>query len=196
MYLVVDAPFLLVLLFVVRLHGHLHTLLRFLLLLTTSLPLWFFGRCLIPSHCFSGFHHSPIRKMPSYLDSCLGFAEVRCINMTCKYQVTCMVRDYYILVWCHIISENFHFLHCCVCWICLFRWYGVECCQHCAIRRSCTIQKLSCHLMDNFPRFVEIWRLIFWFRVLLPRTIIWWYILVRLICSIPGSCYTGRVAPY
>ena len=48
--------------FVVRLHGHLHTFRRFLILLTMSLPLLLFGWFLTPPHCFSGFRHSPIRK--------------------------------------------------------------------------------------------------------------------------------------
>ena len=60
--LVADASFLWAVFFVVRLHGHLHTFRRFLILLTMSLPLLLFGWFLTPPHCFSGFRHSPIRK--------------------------------------------------------------------------------------------------------------------------------------
>ena len=54
----------------VRLHGHLQTLRRFLILLPTSLPLWLFGWCLIRPHFLSGFFHFPIIKkslLPGFL---------------------------------------------------------------------------------------------------------------------------------
>ena len=45
---------------------------------------------------------------------------------------------------------TFSLFHCCVCWICLLKWDGNECYQHCAIYRSWIIQGNSCHLMDDF----------------------------------------------
>ena len=100
---VANAPDWWVIFFVVQLHRNLHTWLQFMLLMTMSWPPWLFGWYLIPPHCFSGFRQYPIRKMPSYPDYWLGFTEVLCINITCQYHVTCMVRDYHILVWSHTI---------------------------------------------------------------------------------------------
>ena len=106
--------------------------------------------------------------MPSWLYSCIGFTEVVYIAMTCQDRVICVVCDYIILVWCCIIEETVLFFNGFFCWICLLWCDGTECHQNHDIHLPSIIQESSRYFLYKYlVGFVQIWCLVFWFRVML-----------------------------
>ena len=85
--------------------------------------------------------------------------------------------------WCEAASFRsfFIFIHYCIHYICLLWYYGYECYQNFAIHSFCIMKERSCHFLEKISILIQIWRLIFWFHVLMPCAIICWYMLVGLI---------------
>ena len=184
-----DNPFQWELFFVVWLHRHWCTLLRFILLQPNPWLLWLLEQCSIPPHYSLGFHHSLI-KINATLTGFLPWFNWGKMN------------HYYTPISFHlhgtwlyhpgVILHNwgtFLIFHFYVCWILLLQCDVTECHLYNDIHLPSIIQECFHYLMyECFVGFVQIQCLIFWFHILLMCAIFWWYMLVWLI-FFPEWCF-------